>query len=53
LACPAPAFGQKGNALSQQAKQALQVSFIAGQHIKGHQHHRCLLRRQHAGLVLP
>ncbi|MNE20887.1 hypothetical protein D3C80_1140300 [compost metagenome] len=45
------AGGQKRNAVGQQPKQPLQILLVAGQHVKGHQHHRRLLRREDPGLV--
>ena len=44
--------GKKRDARRQQAEQTFQIGFIAGQRIKGHQHHRRLLRRQNARLML-
>ena len=44
--------GKKRDARRQQAEQTFQIGFITGQRIKGHQHHRRLLRRQDTGLML-
>ena len=46
------ALSQKSKPLSQQTKQPLKIGFIAGQHIKRHQHHCSLLWCQNARLML-
>ncbi len=47
------ACGQKGDARGQQLKQPYQFIFVTGQHVEGDQHHRGLLRRGDARLMLP